>query len=94
MSVWREECSLVFPASVMNGVAVSKTFQILYRNEDVSVNDVVVFKVYMLVDSQRVSPTRTTDHPPPTLLHAQSSLCLHDQKSADDQFLPFLYCVI
>lgn len=48
------ECNLVVPASIVNGVAVSKTFQILYRNEDVSVNDIVLFKVHMLVDSQKV----------------------------------------
>ena len=49
------ECNLSFPASIINGVAVSKTFQILYRNEDVSINDVILFKVHMLVDSHRVS---------------------------------------
>ena len=48
------ECDLIFPASVMNGVAVSKTFQILYRNEDVSVDDIILFKVQMLVDTQKV----------------------------------------
>ena len=48
------DCPLVFPASVINGSAVSKTFQILYRNEDVAINDVILFKVHMLVDAQRV----------------------------------------
>ena len=45
----------MFPASVINGVAVSKTFQILYRNEDVTINDVVIFKVQMLVDAYKAS---------------------------------------
>ncbi len=48
------ESSLVFPASVINGVAVSKTFQIIYRGEDVTLNDIVLFKVPMLVDSLKV----------------------------------------
>ena len=48
------ESDLVFPASVINGVAVSKTFQILYRNEDVTINDVIIFKVQMLVDANKV----------------------------------------
>ena len=39
---------------MMNGVAVSKTFQILYRNEEVNVNDLIVFKVHMLVDLLKV----------------------------------------
>ncbi|XP_064624581.1 protein FAM135A-like isoform X2 [Lineus longissimus] len=47
-------CDLVFPACIMNGVAVSKTFEILYRNEDVIVNDIVTFRVHMLVDSQKI----------------------------------------
>ncbi|CAH1773500.1 unnamed protein product [Owenia fusiformis] len=48
------ECKLVFPACIINGVAVSKTFQILYRNEDVTVNDVIMFKVHMLVDANEI----------------------------------------
>jgi hypothetical protein len=48
------DCDLVFPACIMNGVAVSKTFEILYRNEDVIVNDIITFRVHMLVDSQKV----------------------------------------
>ena len=50
--------SLVFPASVINGVAVSKTFQIIYRGEDVTLNDIVLFKVPMLVDSLKVLLSR------------------------------------
>jgi len=36
-------------------VAVSKTFQILYRKEDVELYDVFTFKVYMMVDINKVS---------------------------------------
>ena len=50
------ECHLVFPATVINGNAVSKTFQILYRNEDVTLNDIVLFKVHALVDAVKVIP--------------------------------------
>jgi len=48
------ECRLVMPGSVLNGVAISKTFQILYRKEDIDINDVIAFKVYMLVDMLKV----------------------------------------
>lgn len=51
------ENPLVLPASIINGVAVSKTFQILYRNEDVVVNDVILFRIHVLVDSSKVSET-------------------------------------
>lgn len=51
------ENPLVLPASIINGVAVSKTFQILYRNEDVLVNDVILFRIHILVDSSKVSET-------------------------------------
>lgn len=56
------ECHLVFPATVINGTAVSKTFQILYRNEDVSLNDIVLFKVNTVVDAARVSATYLVIH--------------------------------
>lgn len=35
-------------------MAVSKTFQILYRKEDVELYDVFTFKVYMIVDVNKV----------------------------------------
>lgn len=46
---------LAFPASVQDDVICSKTFQILYKNEEVVVNDVLVFKVMMLLDEKKVS---------------------------------------
>lgn len=48
---------VVFPACVVNGTAVSKTFQILYKNEEVHLNDTVTFKVHTLVDAHRVRDT-------------------------------------
>ncbi|KAJ7987485.1 hypothetical protein DPEC_G00326990 [Dallia pectoralis] len=45
---------LAFPAAVLNDVICSKTFQILYKNEEVVVNDVMVFKVLMLLDEKKV----------------------------------------
>ncbi|XP_059373100.1 protein FAM135A-like isoform X2 [Carassius carassius] len=45
---------LAFPASVQDDVVCSKTFQILYKNEEIVVNDVLVFKVMMLLDAKRV----------------------------------------
>uniref|UniRef100_A0A667YV77 Family with sequence similarity 135 member A n=1 Tax=Myripristis murdjan TaxID=586833 RepID=A0A667YV77_9TELE len=45
---------LAFPACVQDDVICSKTFQILYKNEEVVVNDVLLFKVMMLLDEKRV----------------------------------------
>lgn len=43
------------PSYVLGGlVGVSKTFQILYRKEDVELYDVFTFKVYMVVDINKV----------------------------------------
>uniref|UniRef100_A0A6Q2XMR7 DUF676 domain-containing protein n=1 Tax=Esox lucius TaxID=8010 RepID=A0A6Q2XMR7_ESOLU len=45
---------LAFPATVVDDVICSKTFQILYKNEEVVVNDVLIFKVLMLLDEKKV----------------------------------------
>ncbi|XP_068423272.1 protein FAM135A isoform X2 [Clinocottus analis] len=45
---------LAFPASLLDDVICSKTFQILYKNEEVVVNDVLLFKVMMLLDEKKV----------------------------------------
>ncbi|XP_056147629.1 protein FAM135A [Lampris incognitus] len=50
---------LAFPASVQDDVICSKTFQILYKNEEVVVNDVLLFKVMMLLDEKRVEESLT-----------------------------------
>uniref|UniRef100_A0A8D8VMD1 Protein FAM135A n=1 Tax=Cacopsylla melanoneura TaxID=428564 RepID=A0A8D8VMD1_9HEMI len=42
------------PASVVNEVAVSKTFQILYRNEEVKLDDIFLFRVHMLLESNKI----------------------------------------
>lgn len=42
------------PASVQDDVIYSKTFQILYKNEEIVVNDVLIFKVMMLLDEKKV----------------------------------------
>ncbi|XP_046554635.1 protein FAM135A-like [Haliotis rubra] len=41
-------------ATIINDVAVSKTFQILYRNEDLPVNDVFLYRIHTLVDSTKL----------------------------------------
>lgn len=46
---------LVFPACVVNGTGVSKTFQILYRNEEVALDDAIMFRAHILVDSHKVN---------------------------------------
>ena len=43
------------PAHVISDMAVSRTFQILYRNEDVMINDVILYRFHTLIDSIRVS---------------------------------------
>uniref|UniRef100_A0A4W4HIZ5 DUF676 domain-containing protein n=1 Tax=Electrophorus electricus TaxID=8005 RepID=A0A4W4HIZ5_ELEEL len=45
---------LAFPALVQDDVICSKTFQILYKNEEIVVNDVLVFKVMMLLEEKKV----------------------------------------
>ncbi|MGH0171775.1 UNVERIFIED_CONTAM: hypothetical protein FKN15_076487 [Acipenser sinensis] len=45
---------LAFPATVHDSIICSKTFQILYKNEEIVVNDVMVFKVKMLLDEKKI----------------------------------------
>ncbi|XP_048153573.1 protein FAM135A isoform X1 [Corvus hawaiiensis] len=45
---------LAFPASVHDNIVCSKTFQILYKNEEVSVDDVMIFKIKMLLDERKI----------------------------------------
>ena len=39
---------------MVSGAAVSKTFQILYRNEEVHLDDHAHFKLHLIVDSHKV----------------------------------------
>ncbi|XP_077351671.1 protein FAM135A isoform X1 [Festucalex cinctus] len=50
----RSGSDLAFPASVQDDVISSKTFQILYKNEEVVVNDVLIFKGMVLLDEKKV----------------------------------------
>ncbi|XP_068137560.1 protein FAM135A isoform X2 [Hyperolius riggenbachi] len=45
---------LAFPASVQDNIVCSKIFQILYKNEEVAVNDVMNFKIKMLLDERKI----------------------------------------
>ncbi|XP_075836682.1 protein FAM135A isoform X3 [Microtus pennsylvanicus] len=49
--------TLAFPASVHDAMVCSKTFQILYKNEEVVLNDVMIFKVKMLLDERKIEET-------------------------------------
>ena len=49
-----KKSDLIFPPSIINGVAVSKTFQILYRNEEVSLDDVIHYRVHIVLDSAKI----------------------------------------
>ncbi|KAE8599719.1 hypothetical protein XENTR_v10017302 [Xenopus tropicalis] len=43
-----------YPPCVYDNVVFSRVFQILYRNEDIEINDVMAFKVHLLLDGERV----------------------------------------
>ncbi|XP_069559478.1 protein FAM135B isoform X1 [Brachyistius frenatus] len=47
------ECSFS-SAGVYDGAVFSRIFQILYRNEEIAVNDCMMFKVHLLLDGERV----------------------------------------
>ncbi|XP_031709621.1 protein FAM135B [Anarrhichthys ocellatus] len=47
------ECSFS-SAGVYDGTVFSRIFQILYRNEEITVNDCMIFKVHLLLDGERV----------------------------------------
>ncbi|XP_049632726.1 protein FAM135A [Suncus etruscus] len=49
--------TLAFPASIHDSLICSKTFQILYKNEEVILNDVMIFKVKMLLDEKKIEET-------------------------------------
>lgn len=42
---------------VENGedLGISKTFRILYRHEEILLDDIILFKAHVLVDSQKVN---------------------------------------
>lgn len=42
-----------FPPCIIDGAAVSRTFQVLYKNERVDLNDVVTFRTYLNLDPSR-----------------------------------------
>ena len=45
----------MFPSSVVDDFACSKTFLILYRNEEVILDDQILFKISTLVNAFNVS---------------------------------------
>uniref|UniRef100_A0A665V4V9 Family with sequence similarity 135 member B n=1 Tax=Echeneis naucrates TaxID=173247 RepID=A0A665V4V9_ECHNA len=65
-------------AAVYDGSVFSRIFQILYRNEEIVVNDCMIFKVHLLLDGERVKH----------LFECKSNYHKgrEDKYSADDQF--------
>lgn len=59
------------PAHVINDWAVSRTFQILYRNEDIPINDVILYRFHTLINSNKVSKSRIC------LQHKQQKQSVH-----------------
>ena len=51
----QESQKLFHVSSVHDSLICSKTFQILYKNEEVVLNDVMIFKVKMLLDEKKVN---------------------------------------
>uniref|UniRef100_A0A3Q3XAL6 DUF676 domain-containing protein n=1 Tax=Mola mola TaxID=94237 RepID=A0A3Q3XAL6_MOLML len=51
-----EECSFS-SAGVYDSTVFSRIFQILYRNEEITVNDCMIFKVHLLLDGEKVEET-------------------------------------
>ncbi|XP_071835909.1 protein FAM135A-like isoform X2 [Apostichopus japonicus] len=43
-----------YPAVIQERTGISKTIQILYKNEEVEIGDFFIFKVYVLVDSKKI----------------------------------------
>lgn len=56
------ESSSLHSACVHDSTVHSRVFQILYRNEEVPINDAVVFRVHLLLGGERVSHESTTSH--------------------------------
>nr|XP_013011533.1 protein FAM135B-like [Cavia porcellus] len=52
--VGQTESSSLHSASVHESSLHSRVFQILYRNEEVFINDAVIFRAHLLLDSERV----------------------------------------
>ena len=46
---------MAYPACIINGAAVTKTFQILYRNEEVRLEDVINFRIHTIVEAGKVN---------------------------------------
>lgn len=80
------------PCVTQDNLAISKTFQILYKKEEVQLDDCILFKVYLLVDSTKIEECisnaniqlgielhyGTSEHPPvtPSALEQVSSRTL------------------
>ena len=47
----------IYPASTLNEWGVSKTFLIVYKNEEVQLDDQFNFKLSVIVDAQNVMQT-------------------------------------
>ncbi|XP_049637905.1 protein FAM135B [Suncus etruscus] len=52
--VGQTESSSLNSACVHENIVHSRVFQILYRNEEVAINDAVIFRVHLLLDGERV----------------------------------------
>ena len=49
----------MFPSCVIDGYAVSKTFLILYKNEEINLDDQIIFKISSILNAFRVKILHT-----------------------------------
>ena len=66
--------NMVYPACIINGAAVTKTFQILYRNEEVRLDDVINFRLHAIVETGKVSRSFLCQWISSTLIFTGSSI--------------------
>nr|XP_051700827.1 protein FAM135B [Oryctolagus cuniculus] len=60
--VGQTESSSLHSACVHENTVHSRVFQILYRNEEVPINDAMIFRAHLLLDGERVSHISSTSH--------------------------------
>ncbi|TNM93250.1 hypothetical protein fugu_018652 [Takifugu bimaculatus] len=81
-----EECSFSSPG-VYDGAVFSRIFQILYRNEEITVNDCMIFKVHLLLDGERLSTSGPHTQPWKSSLASLSAADgaeIHQQRFDDE----------
>lgn len=61
LSVIDEASEQIFPACIFNDWGISKTFLIIYKNQEVELDDQFNFKLSVIVDAQNVCKKNRKD---------------------------------